>query len=221
MVQNERLSAVGRMASTIIHDIKNPMGVLRLSAQVIKSRIDDRETEKFADDIIRQTDRFIAMTQEILDFARGISSINFENVNFGELMDTMMLIIEKDMVRRDINIENKLEYRGNIRIDPEKFLRVLYNITGNAADAMEKGGKIIVKAFKSDAQLVIEFIDNGKGMSEQVKTKIFEPFFTSGKKHGTGLGMAIVKKIMDDHKGSIEIDSKAGKGTTIRLLFPL
>jgi K+-sensing histidine kinase KdpD len=221
MVQNERLSAVGRMASTIIHDIKNPMGVLRLSAQVIKSRADDQEIEKFADDIIRQTDRFIAMTQEILDFARGISSINFENVNFGELMDTLMLIIEKEMMRHDINIETKLEYRDNIKIDPEKFLRVLYNITGNAADAMEKGGKIIVKAFKSDAHLVIEFIDNGKGMSEQVKTKIFEPFFTSGKKHGTGLGMAIVKKIMDDHKGSIEINSMVGKGTTIRLLFPL
>jgi K+-sensing histidine kinase KdpD len=221
MIQNERLSAVGRMASTIIHDIKNPMHVLRLSAEIIKTRTENEETTKFAAEMIQQIDHFIAMTQEILDFARGISSTNFEEVNFGEVMEAMTALIEKNMIRRGIKFTKKLKFSETIRIDQEKLLRVFYNITGNAADAMEKGGELIVNTFKDDENLIIEFIDNGCGMSKEIKAKIFEPFFTHGKKHGTGLGMSIVKKIMDDHNGSIAIESTVDKGTTVRLSLPL
>ena len=221
MIQNERLSAVGRMASTIIHDIKNPMHVLRLSAEIIKSKAENEETAKFAVEMIQQIDHFIAMTQEILDFARGISSANFEEVDFGEVMETMTTLVEKSITRRGIKFTKRLNFSETIRIDQEKLLRVFYNLAGNAADAMQKGGELIVNTFKANGRLVIEFVDNGCGMSEEIKAKIFEPFFTYSKRHGTGLGMSIVKKIMDDHKGMIEIESKEGKGTTVRLLLPL
>ncbi|MDI6766724.1 MAG: GAF domain-containing protein [Bacteroidota bacterium] len=221
MIQSERLSAVGKMASTIIHDIKNPMNILRLSAQVIKKRTDDKETAKLTEEMINQIDRFVAMTQEILDFARGVSLLNIQTVNFNETIETFMYIVEKDLSRHKVKVIKNFNYSGKLKVDPDKLLRVFLNITGNAADAMPLGGTISIKTYQAHDQLAIDFVDKGCGMTEEVRTKIFDPFFTSGKKHGTGLGMAIVKKIVDDHKGKVEVESKVGKGTTIRIFLPL
>lgn len=220
MVNNERLSAVGRMASTIIHDIKNPMGTLRVYAQVMKKKLGSEEDVKLADEMIRQVDRFVAMTQEILDFSRGVSAMNVEEVDFNDTMEGILSFIEKDLNRRKIKLEKNLLYRGKLKIDQDKMTRVFYNIAGNAADAMPNGGTLTASSDQVGGLIKIEFTDTGTGMPEEVKRKIFEPFVTYGKKHGTGLGMAIVKKVIDDHKGRIEIDTEMGKGTTIRLLLP-
>ncbi|MBI3195520.1 MAG: cyclic nucleotide-binding domain-containing protein [Ignavibacteriae bacterium] len=220
MVQSERLSAVGQMASTIIHDIKNPMGTLRVYAQVMKKKSADDETRKMADEMISQVDRFVKMTQEILDFTRGVSSMNIQECEFSEVMDAVLLFIAKDLTKRNVQLVQNTEFKGNVKVDQDKLMRVFYNIAGNAADAMPNGGNLIVNTFEKNKQIVIEFIDTGTGMPDEVKAKIFEPFMTFGKKHGTGLGMAIVKKIVDDHHGKIEIDSEMGKGTTIRIMLP-
>jgi signal transduction histidine kinase len=221
MVQGERLSAVGRMASSIIHDIKNPMGTLRIYAQVMKKKSRSRETTKLADEMIKQVDRFVTMTQEILDFSRGVSQMNIQTVSVPELTDTVLTFIEKDLTRHKIQLNRNLRFEGSINADEEKLARVFYNIVGNAIDAMPKGGMLTVSSFQEDNHLVLEFIDTGTGIPEEIRNKIFQPFFTHGKKHGTGLGMAIVKKIIDDHKGTIEVESAQGNGTTIRLLLPL
>lgn len=221
MIQEERLSAVGRMASNIIHDIKNPMGILRVSAQVIKKRSADGEIKKLADEIMQQIDRFTSMTQEILDYARGISSMNLQEVDLKDLSDTILMMIERDMERRGITIEKKVSYFGKVVLDPDKIIRALYNLASNAADAMPNGGKLTIRISREKEYLSIEFIDRGCGMPPEVQGKIFEPFFTHGKKHGTGLGMSIVKRIIDDHGGAITIESRVNKGTKINITIPL
>ncbi len=221
MVQNERLSAVGRMASTIIHDIKNPMGTLRVYAQVVKKQSGNEEVGKLADEMIRQVDRFVSMAQEILDFSKGISTANFEEVEFSDTMEGVLAFIERDLTKRNVKLEKDLRFAGKVKLDQDKMMRVFYNIAGNAADAMPNGGNLTVRTEPADGAVKIEFVDNGSGMPPEIKAKVFEPFVTYGKKHGTGLGMAIVKKIVDDHKGRIEIDSEIGKGTTVRLFIPL
>ena len=221
MINNERLSAVGRMASTIIHDIKNPMGTLRVYAQVMKKKSGNEEAAKLADEMIHQVDRFVNMAQEILDFSRGVSATNIEETEFGEVMEGVLAFIEKDLTKRNIKIEKILNFQGKVKVDQDKIVRVFYNIASNAADAMPTGGTLTVTTEDAGGMVKVDFKDTGTGMPEEVKRKIFEPFVTYGKKHGTGLGMAIVKKVMDDHKGKIEIETEMGKGTTIRLLFPL
>jgi len=220
MVNNERLSAVGRMASTIIHDIKNPMGTLRVYAQVMKKKSGNEEAAKMADEMIHQVDRFVNMAQEILDFSRGVSSTNIEEVAFEDVMEGVLLFIEKDLIKHNIKLERKLNFKGKVKLDQDKMTRVFYNIASNARDAMPNGGTLTVVTEPVDGMVKIEFIDTGVGMPEEVKRRIFEPFVTYGKKHGTGLGMSIVKKVIDDHKGKIEIDSELGKGTTIRMMLP-
>jgi signal transduction histidine kinase/CRP-like cAMP-binding protein len=221
MVQHERLSAVGSMASTIVHDIKNPLGIIRLSAEVIRKRTEDHETKSIADEIIRQVDHFISMAREILDYARGVGATNFCEFDFGDLIDTVFTGCMRDLERRKIQVIKHIAFTGLVRVDPDKLVRVFYNIVGNAADAMPKGGTITITAAQSGNNVVVEFHDNGEGMDSETKARIFEPFFTQGKKHGTGLGMAIVKKIIDDHEGTIEIESSSGKGTTIKLTIPI
>lgn len=221
MVNSERLSAVGRMASTIIHDIKNPMGTLRVYAQVMKKKSGNEEAAKLADEMIHQVDRFVNMAQEILDFSRGVSATNIQEADFGEVMEGVLLFIEKDLTKRNIKLEKNLGFQGKVKVDTDKIVRVFYNIASNAADAMPNGGTLTATTEESGGMVKVDFKDTGTGMPEEVKRRIFEPFVTYGKKHGTGLGMAIVKKVMDDHKGKIEIETEMGKGTTIRLLFPL
>jgi len=221
MVANERLSAVGRMASTIIHDIKNPMGTLRVYAQVMKKKSGNEEAGKLADEMIRQVDRFVNMTQEILDFTRGVSSLNIQELDFGEVMGAVLDFIEKDLTKNNVRLVRESQFQGKVKMDQDKMVRVFYNIASNARDAMPEGGSLTVATGESDGYVKIEFTDTGSGMPEEVKRRIFEPFMTYGKKHGTGLGMAIVKKVIDDHKGKIEIESEMGRGTTIRIFLPV
>jgi len=221
MVANERLSAVGRMASTIIHDIKNPMGTLRVYAQVMKKKSGNEEASKLADEMIHQVDRFVNMTQEILDFTRGVSSTNIQELDFAENMSAVLDFIEKDLSKNNVQLVRNTHFQGQVKMDQDKMVRVFYNIAGNARDAMPQGGSLTVLTEQSDGYVKIEFRDSGTGMPEEVRKRLFEPFMTYGKKHGTGLGMSIVKKVIEDHQGKIEIESEMGKGTTIRILLPL
>jgi K+-sensing histidine kinase KdpD len=221
MVQSERLSSVGRLASTIIHDIKNPMGTLRVYAQVMKKKTENEETLHLADEMIHQIDRFVNMTQEILDFSRGVSSMNIEEVDVEAFMHSVLTVMKYDMQKRNIALEKQISFSGKVKLDPDKFMRVLLNVAGNAADAMPDGGTLKLAVSKQGSALVCEMTDTGVGIPPEIISKVFEPFVTHGKKHGTGLGMAIVKKIVDDHNGKIEIDSKLGSGTTVRIRIPI
>ncbi len=221
MVQNERLSAVGRMASVIIHDIKNPMGTLRVYAQVMKKKSGNEEANKLADEMIHQVDRFVNMTQEILDFTRGVSASNFKELEFSEVMNSVLSFIDKDLEKNNVKLVKNAQFKGIVRMDQDKMVRVFYNIASNARDAMPQGGSLTVSTGEQNGYVRIDFTDTGTGMPEEVKNRIFEPFMSYGKKHGTGLGMAIVKKVIDDHSGKIEITSEMGKGTTISIYLPV
>jgi len=147
--------------------------------------------------------------------------MNIQELDFAEVMGGVLDFIEKDLTKNNVQLIRKMQFQGNLKMDQDKMVRVFYNIASNARDAMPQGGSLTVVTEPSNGFVKIEFTDSGSGMPEEVKRKIFEPFMTYGKKHGTGLGMAIVKKVIDDHKGRIEIDSELGKGTTIRILLPI
>lgn len=221
LVQNERLSTIGRMASSIIHDIKNPMAAMRIYAQMIKAKTQNKEAVEIAEMMMKQVDRFVNMTQEILDFSRGVSDMNIEEVELGTLLPTMLQFIESDLTKKGIAVVKEFDYTGSVRMDAEKMMRVFQNLAGNAADAMPSGGMLTIRTRRCDDKLVIEFADTGTGMTEEVRLRAFEPFYTAGKKHGTGLGLAIVKKILEEHNGTVAIESAVGKGTTVRMMLPL
>jgi K+-sensing histidine kinase KdpD len=220
MVDNERLSAVGRMAGSIIHDIKNPMNTLRMYAQVIKSKAGNEEASRYAEEIMRQIDRFVHMAQDILDYSRGVSEMHAVPVSLDGTMTDILTFLALELSRRNVTIERSLGCPGTVHIDVDKMIRVFYNLATNAADAMPNGGTLRVTTAGTPGGIHILFTDTGPGMPDEVRNRMFEPFFTHGKKHGTGLGLAIVKKIVDDHKGTITVTSEAGKGTTFDIMLP-
>ncbi len=221
MVQNERLSAVGRMAATILHDIKNPMATMRIYAELIKTQTDSPNASRMGQQMINQVDRLIAMTQEILDFARGTSHLHLETVDLGTALKGILDFIETDLATRSMTLQRDLTYTGTCTLDVDKLSRALYNLASNAADAMAGGGTVTVRSRTQGDSLVLEVADTGPGVPAELRHQIFEPFFSHGKKRGTGLGLSIVKKIMDDHRGNIELHSPPGEGATFRLFFPL
>ncbi|CUS97273.1 cyclic nucleotide-binding domain-containing protein [Candidatus Chrysopegis kryptomonas] len=221
LVNNERLAVIGRMASSIIHDIKNPMTTIKAYAQVLRKKIGEGEAIQLVDEVIRQIDRLVNMAQEILDFSRGVTSLNFSKIKLGDFLDGVIAFLARDFERNKIEIEKNLEFDDEVEMDVDKMTRVVFNIAHNSRDAMPEGGKFIIKTWREDNFFFMQFTDTGKGMPEEVKKKIFEPFVTYGKKHGTGLGMAITKKIVTEHKGDIFVESELGKGTTITIKLPL
>ena len=221
MVEGERLSAVGRMASSILHDIKNPLATMRLYADIIRRGSHTQDPAQLADQMIRQIDRFNDMAEEILDFAHGVSEISIESVALGEVLDPLVRFIETDLASHKIVLVRDIQYEGTCQLDVDKLARAVYNLTSNAVDAMPDGGTLTLSTASTNGYMVIGIGDTGPGIPEEVRSRLFEPFFTHGKRHGTGLGLSIVKKIMDEHRGRVDVDSTIGKGTIFRLFFPL
>lgn len=221
MVHNERMSAVGRMAATILHDIKNPMATMRLYAGLIKKKTDSPEASGMAEEMIHQVDRLSAMVQEILEFSRGTSTTLLSNTSLPEAMEQVLPFLETDLTSRNITLVRSYAYDGMALLDAGKFARVMTNLVGNAADAMPGGGTVTVRTSQAESTIVIEVADTGPGIPEEIRRRLFEPFFTHGKKHGTGLGLSIVKKIIDEHHGTIAIASAPGQGSTFRIVLPL
>ncbi len=221
MILNERLSTVGTMASTILHDIKSPMHTIKIYTEALRNISGNEEAAELADEVIEQIDRLVNMVQEILDFSRGVSSTNMRKIQIGELMDKVLTFLDKEIEKQNLKIEKKLDYTGPCVLDPDKMERVFHNIASNAIDAMSEGGTLTVALTTFDDKLQVIFRDTGTGIPKEVQPRIFDPFFTFGKKHGTGLGMSIVKKIIEDHNGIIDFETEEGKGTTFYIYLPL
>jgi len=220
MVNNERMSAVGRMAATILHDIKNPMATMRLYAGLIKQKSDSPVASRMADEMIHQVDRLSSMVQEILEFSRGTSTTVLSSTSLPAAMEQVLPFLETDLAARKITLVRAYGYDGVALLDAGKFARVLTNLVGNAADVMPEGGTVTIRTSRSDDGVAIEVSDTGPGIPDEVRQRLFEPFFTHGKKHGTGLGLSIVKKIIEDHRGTVEVSTTPGQGSTFRLLLP-
>ncbi len=222
LLQGERLSAVGQMASSIIHDFKNPMtSILGFSELLLMPEYNQKEREEIFDTIKEEINRMVEMTNDILDFSRGTITLQKEKVILSEFIGSTLTGMERFMKQAEVRVEADNGFDGKVRIDPRRFRRVFDNLLKNAAEAMPEGGAVAIRTRAEDGKVFIEVKDTGRGIPTEIREKIFEPFVTAGKSHGTGLGMAIVKKIVEAHDGSIDFESEAGRGTTFTIAVPV
>jgi signal transduction histidine kinase len=228
-VQSERLSVIGRMAASVIHDLKNPMSVVRGFAELLGSaKLDAEKRSQFSNMILEEVDRFVGMTQELLDYSRGDLDLRSAEISLGDWLEDIARFLQDDLSRSGVEVVLDLGYAGPVAIDGDRMRRVLTNIASNAKDAMTEGG-IFTIATRCDGDLwELELRDTGSGIPAELRTKIFEPFFTSGREYGTGLGLAIVREIVEGHGGTIQLknfesDTKldATTGTAFLIRMPL
>jgi len=222
---SERLSALGLLAAEIAHEIRNPLTVMQMlfHALVETMRLDptsQRDAELIGEKM-RQMNRIL---DQVLSFARSSEPIK-EPVHAQQLFDDVFLLTRHKLQQQDIDVRSSVpDDLPLFRADREQIEQVLLNLILNAAQAMPKGGLIRLSAsveeFEGDPHLVLAVRDNGQGMSPEQLDNLFAPFLTT-KDSGTGIGLAIVKKIMENHQGKVQVESKLGQGTKFKLLFPI
>jgi signal transduction histidine kinase len=216
----DRLSAIGNMMSTIVHDLRTPMNNIYGFVDLMLEE-DEKETrEEYAEIVNEQIKILTNMTTDVLDFAKGKTTILPVKHPVDKLIKNFAKFFEEDTKRKGYNFEWAVNTSSMIYIDPEKINRVFMNIMKNALEAMKKGGTFSITADEHNGEILFSLKDTGMGIPKEIRDKLFDSFVTSGKKGGTGLGLAIVKKVVEEHKGKIEVESKTGVGTTFKLYFP-
>jgi signal transduction histidine kinase len=170
--------------------------------------------------ILKQFDLISAMQREVLEFARGERSILVRKVYLTKFFDDIDKQLRRELDGTGVELILQLDDRGTARFDESKITRVLHNLARNAVEAMgPKGGRLTLRVARDEGDLVVTVSDTGKGIPKEIEDRLFQSFVTSGKRGGTGLGLAIVKKIVDEHAGSITVQSSP-RGATFIVRLP-
>ncbi len=220
VMRTERLSLVGSMANSIIHDLKNPICVIRCCADLFAIESKDPRQKELAAMQRKAIDGMLAMTQELLDYARGSVSLKRESISMWRLLDELSQQVLQLLPGLNIHFVKTLNYVGEIEIDFIRFSRVLCNLIKNAREAMPHGGVLTFSTELGENEVILRLADTGCGIPVDILPKLFEPFVTHGKANGTGLGMAIAKSVIDAHEGRISVTSRVGEGTTVEIRLP-
>jgi signal transduction histidine kinase len=223
VVQKEKMSLVGEMANTIIHDIRGPFQSVQLASELLLVKHDDEETKDICNMIAAQISRVSVMAEELLEFSRGTPRLTLEVVDLEALMKEFQFL-NRDMLN---SAKVPVEFVSGpvlVQVDRHKMIRTVQNILNNAVEALKQHrpdiGKVVIQAGPVAEHAEIRIIDNGPGIPEAIRERLFEPFVTHGKKNGTGLGMAIVKSVVAAHHGNIFFETETGKGTTFVIQIP-
>ena len=224
LAKSERESAWREMAKQVAHEIKNPLTPMKLSIQMLqRSKNDgvddlDERIDKMANTLIEQIDTLSNIATEFSSFAQMPKS-NIEVVDLEALLNRTIQLYQSSVVEVTLEIVNNEP--SNIQADKEQLLRVFNNLIKNGIQAISdnKNGKVAVSLAKENARWIISVSDNGSGIPDNLKDKIFVPNFTT-KSSGMGLGLAMVKNIVESVNGKISFISEESVGTTFKISFP-
>ncbi len=222
----ERLSAIGELAAVLAHEIRNPLGSIKGTAEILKDdfRPGDRKYE-FLEILLKESERLNRVVEDFLRLARPQRAIMVD-CDVAEELDNVIALVTAEAGKRGVELELKPATLPRLEGDPEKLRQAFLNLILNGLQATPPGGNVIIsasypeRADEEPARIEISFADSGAGMSAEIVEKIFEPFFTN-KEDGTGLGLAITRKIVEAHGGAIEVRSQVGKGSTFIVCLPV
>ncbi len=219
--KEDRLATIGQMIAGILHDFKTPFSVISGYVQLMAETEEEERRKEYADRVLHQFRELNQMTRELLKFARGDSRILLRKVFVHQFVGEVKELLMTEFAEKGIELEVELGYRGEAHMDPVKMKRAIVNLARNAADAMPAGGRFVMSVEQGEDTLVLTFEDTGEGIPVEIREQLFESFVSRGKADGTGLGLAVVKKIVDDHGGKIDYETELGAGTVFRVELPL
>jgi len=219
LVKSERLAAIGELAGMVGHDLRNPLAGIKNATYFLKkkgatiSETQAKEMLEIIEKAIAHSDKII---NDLLDYSREMQ-LELTDATLPTLLDEAMRMIS---VPDRILIVNHVNEKTNIRVDADKIMRVFVNLIRNAIDSMPQNGTLEITSCKTNECIQIVFADTGKGISEEVLPKIFTPLFTT-KAQGMGFGLAICKRIIEAHGGTIKVETKVNRGTTFTVTLPV
>ncbi len=221
LMHSERFAAVGEAAAYVSHEIKNPLMVIGgLAGQVSRRLSEDPAAQEKLHIIQGEVKRLESFLGELRDFLRPVHPSKQE-VNLNEIIREVEVLMAPAAEEKGIRLEDRLDSRlPRLQADPNQLNQVLVNLVKNAMEATDTGDRIILATGSQDEQVWFSIRDTGKGMTPEVKEKIFHPFFTT-KEKGTGLGLAVIHKIITDHNGTIDLETAPGEGSTFTIRLPI
>lgn len=219
---NDRLAVLGELTASIAHELNTPLGNILGYAELLKKGEVNPVKKADAQKIISSAKNAREIVKKLMYFSCEMPQ-QFGLININEQIEENIGLLNKQL--NDNNVELRLLLTDNIpliRLDKLQFSQLLFNLILNAINAIKHDGKITISTKINNNQLIIKIKDNGKGMSKENQSKIFQPFFTTKPKgEGTGLGLAVVHGIVKNHKGTIEVNSEINKGTEFMITFPI
>lgn len=225
MNQAKALTAVGRMATEVVHDLTTPLDAIKLAASIAKTDGNGSDTQgKYLSMIEKETRRLSDLSFDILQFVNKERPLEKQSVKLNETMQELIFLIQADFDEYQIGLRYLSQYEGEVQIDLDAFKRVVLNLASNARESLAhsstKQAELVISVHKQARQLILSFRDNGPGIPENKISQIFEPFTTFGKTNGTGLGLPISKQIINRHGGTISCDSTPNQGATFQVTLP-
>jgi two-component system, NtrC family, sensor histidine kinase HydH len=220
--RSERLAALGQLTAGLAHELRNPLGTIRASAEMLKkvSGPDGGVGREMTEYITSEVDRANSLVTRFLEFARPLP-LKPAVTDIHEVIDRAVLQYERSADKPEVSVyKNYDPALPRVQLDSEWMERVFYNLLRNAAEASPAGGAVTVKTRPVEGAVEVAVIDRGTGITPENRESIFNPFFTT-KPSGVGLGLAIVSKIIDEHGGQILVESEPGNGAVFRVRLPL
>ena len=226
--RSERLAALGQLTAGLAHELRNPMGTMKTSAEMLARTVDKENSiaREMAGYITVEVDRTNSLITRFLDFARP-QHLKMEKGDLAAMLDRAIDLFEREKSRAAAGVTVFKNYSPDIPpvgFDAELMERVFYNLVMNAAQASPSGGVVTVKTRrvqdKDEDKIEVAVIDRGSGIEPKDLESIFNPFFTT-KPEGVGLGLAIVSKIVDEHGGKMTVESSVGEGSVFRVFLPV
>lgn len=224
VVQAERLAVVGNFARSIIHDLKTPLTIIGLSADMACMANSTPERRAQGQERIRkQVLRINDMVGDILEYTRSNrADTTLGPGNYADFIKEILPELQAEAENKSVRIEIQNEPpAAMLLLDSRRLRRVFFNLVHNATDFMLNGGKLFLRFNCDDKEIVTEIEDTGPGIAPEIADKLFQPFATHGKSHGTGLGLSICKKIVEDHKGRIWTRNEPKRGAIFCFALPL
>jgi PAS domain S-box-containing protein len=218
LARSERLSTLGTLASAIGHELRNPLGIIQNAARALGQRADDPDrVRRLADTVSAEAQRATKVITDVLDFVRVRAPRRHPVGIPGMVSETLYRVGVPERVQVDCDLSPDLPLA---LIDGQQMAQVLENLIRNAVEAIPERGSIRIVACAEDGQLELSVADSGPGVQPQNVERIFEPLFTT-KKGGTGIGLAISKRLVEAHGGAIRVETVLGQGTKFTISMPL
>lgn len=221
LIRADRLAAMGELTAGVAHEVRNPLGIIRASVQLVEDSGGDQARVAEATWVIKQEiDRLDRVIKALLDFGRP-SAPTLRRIDIEDVISDVVLFTRQFASQAEVEIETEFSAaRPIVMADPDQLKQVFVNLVSNAVQAMDvTGGTILMRVWDDDTFVYVAVADNGPGMSAETLDKVFDPFYST-KDSGTGLGLTIVHRIIDQHGGRITVESVPGEGTTFTVALP-
>ena len=221
LIQAERLATAGKMSASFAHEIRNPLSSMRMLSQMLMQEPEmPDEQRQSLQYILEEIERIDNIVKRLMDFARP-TTLNLEQQPLVSALKAVLALMEANLTHHQIHLVSELAPNlPDFQFDSDKIKQTFMNVVLNAMEAMPQGGTLTVATFKQEDAVCIKVTDTGIGISEEDIEHLFEPFFTR-KDKGTGLGLANVKRILEEHRGTVKIESTPGEGTKVSMWLPL